>query len=84
MLVLAKARNRSSRCFIALISASILRSLSLSKMVEENVTSVLGTVVILGPVKGNSGILSICSNRIREFDLVAEGRELIFWTMLCG
>ena len=53
-------------------------------MVEESVTSVLGTVVILGPVNGKSGILSICSNRIREFDLVAEGRELIFWTMLCG
>lgn len=84
MLVFAKARNRSSRCFIALISASILRSLSLSKMVEESVTSVLGTVVILGPVKGKSGILSICSNKVREFSLVAAGSELIFWTMLCG
>ena len=84
MLVFAKARNRSSRCLIALISASILRSLSLSKMVEESVTSVLGTVVILGPVKGKSGILSICSNRVREFNLFAEGRELIFWTMFCG
>ncbi len=84
MLVFAKARKRSSRCFIALISASILRSLSLSKMGEESVTAVLGTVVILGPVKGKSGTLSICSNRALEFDFVAEGRELIFWTMFCG
>ena len=53
-------------------------------MVEESVTSVLGTVVILDPVKGKSGTLSICSNRVREFNLVAEGRELIFWTMFCG
>ena len=78
MLVFAKARNRSSRCFIALISASILRSLSLSKTVEESVTSVLGTVVILGPVNGKSGTLSICSNRVRALDLVKEGIELIF------
>ena len=78
MLVFAKARSRSSRCFIALISASILRSLSLSKKVEESVTSVLGTVVILGLVNGTSGTLSICSNRVPALDLVKEGTELIF------
>ena len=78
MLVFAKARSRSSRCFIALISASILRSLSLSKKVEESVTSVLGTVVILDLVNGTSGTLSICSNRVPALDLVKEGTELIF------